>query len=155
MGSSTGSGSTGGRARKSSRPASTSKSPGPSGDSARQAFEPRCDFAVPLAVELTRRGRAAGVEYAVNLSPGGLCLHLPHPLEVGETVELAFELPGGARIEARGRVIWSDAAEPAAGRGRVSGRERFAETGVRFEGLSDGDRRHIVRFVRGGDPGSC
>jgi uncharacterized protein (TIGR02266 family) len=141
MASSTGSGSTGGRGPRSSRPDSTSKSPEPSGDRARQAFEPRRDLAVPIAVELRRRGGTLGIEYAVNLSPGGLCLHLPSPLAVGEAVELAFELPGGERIEARGRVIWSDASQPA------SGRERFSETGVRFEGLSDADRRRIVQFV--------
>ena len=150
MESSTGSGSTGGRGRRRSRRDGTSKSQGRSADSARQSFEPRRDLAVPLAVELRRRGGAPATEYALNLSPGGLCLHLPRPIAVGETVELHFDLPGGGRVLARGRVIWSD---PSSG---ASGRVRFSETGIRFEGLAEADRDAILRFVRAGapDPGS-
>jgi len=147
MASSTGSGSTGGRGPKRSPPGSTSKSQGRSANSARQAFEPRRDLAVPLAVDLRRRGGALATEYALNLSPGGLCLHLPRPIAVGEVVELGFQLPGGGRIETRGRVIWSD---PGAG---ASGRVRFCETGIRFEGLAEADRSAILRFVRAGAPG--
>lgn len=115
------------------------------GDSVRQAIEPRRDLAVPLPVEIVRRGGVASTEYAVNLSPGGLCLHLPRPLEVGESVALSFVLPGGGPgIEARGRVIWSD--PPAQG-----ARVRFCETGIRFEGLAEGERRRLLDFVQAGE----
>jgi hypothetical protein len=79
----------------------------------------------------------------VNLSPGGVCLHLPRPLAVGETVELAFDLPpAGGPVCARGRVIWCEA--PGAG-------GRFHEAGVRFEELGAAERAAIRRFVRDGD----
>jgi hypothetical protein len=109
-----------------------------------------------MPVELTRRDGTRRVEYAVNLSPGGLCLHLPRPIAVGEAVELAFAVPAlpaapaaqspARRVVARGRVIWAEG--PADG--RAGGRVRFTETGVRFEGLAESDRLGILAFVRHG-----
>jgi hypothetical protein len=91
-----------------------------------------------------RRDGTRTAEYAVNLSPGGLCLHLPRPIDVGEAVELAFELPpDGLPLRTRGRVVWCDET----GRGA---RIRFRETGIRFEALGDAERAAILRFV---DPG--
>jgi hypothetical protein len=115
---------------------------------------------VPLPVELTRRDGRRRTEYAVNLSPGGLCLHLPRPIAVGEVVELAFVLPASASggdpaapadaaersIATCGRVIWSEGRSDGAGGGRV----RFVETGVRFEGLPEAERLRILAFVRAG-----
>ena len=112
---------------------------------------------MPIAVELTRRNGARRTEYAVNLSPGGVCLHLPRPIAVGEMVELAFALPasgaagdrgapadpGEERILARGRVIWTEG-------GARAGRVRFTETGVRFEALAEPHRIRILDFVRAG-----
>jgi uncharacterized protein (TIGR02266 family) len=110
-------------------------------------FEPRRDLAVPLRVEVTRRDGARAVDYAVNLSPGGLGLHLPRPLPVGEVLALAFVLPdGGPRLEAWGRVAWCD--EPSRG-----ARVRFCESGVRFEVLRAADRERISRFVAAGEAG--
>lgn len=88
-------------------------------------------------------------EYAVNLSPGGIGLHLPQPLAVGEAIEVVFELPpDGRAIRARGRVIWCEETGAASAlRGAP-----FRETGVRFEGLGEADREAIRRFVR---PGSA
>ena len=77
-------------------------------------FEPRRDLAVPIAVEIARRSGDAALEYATNLSPGGICLHARTRLEVGEGVAVAFALPdGGRRIEARGRVTWHEDEDPA------------------------------------------
>jgi hypothetical protein len=127
----------------------------------RPVFEPRRDLAVPIPVELTRRNGSRRTEYAVNLSPGGLCLHLPRPIAVGEVVELAFAIPAsaagapadralpdqaGERIVARGRVIWAEGRADGTGGGRV----RFTETGVRFEGLAEPHRLRILDFVREG-----
>jgi uncharacterized protein (TIGR02266 family) len=103
---------------------------------------------LPLAVEVTRRSGERALDYAVNLSPGGLSLHLARPLLRGEVVALAFALPdGGPRIETRGRVAWSE--RPARG-----ARVRFCETGVRFEGLGDAERLRVARFVGAADPGA-
>lgn len=97
---------------------------------------------MPLVVEITRRGGEQSREYAPNLSPGGICLHLSRPLPVGETLGLVFALPdGGPTIEARARVTWC---APVPGGARL----RFCETGLRFEGLRERDRRRIGAFVR-------
>ena len=94
----------------------------------------------------TRRGGGAALEYATNLSPGGICLHARARLAVGEGVAVAFALPdGGRRIEARGRVTWREDDDPAA-------QARFLETGVRFEVLDEADRERILRFVRELEP---
>jgi hypothetical protein len=87
-------------------------------------------------------------EYAVNLSPGGVGLHLPRPLAVGEAVELAFELPpDGPTVRARGRVVWCEGGGPGP---RGPAALRFRETGVRFEELGEAEREAIRRFVRRG-----
>jgi uncharacterized protein (TIGR02266 family) len=109
-------------------------------------FEPRRDLAVPIAVEIARRGGEAAPEYATNLSPGGICLHARTRLEVGECVAVAFALPdGGRRIEARGRVTWHEDEDPAE-------QARFREAGVRFEVIDEPDRERILRFVREREP---
>lgn len=148
MASSTGSGSNTGRApnnrsQPSSSPSRGRSAPPPSEPSAsRLLFETRRDLAVPIPVELTRRGSAPALEYATNLSPGGICLHARLRLRVGDELAVAFVLPGDDhRIEARGRVTWceEDAPEAAAS---------FLETGVRFEVLDDADRERITNFAR-------
>ena len=105
-------------------------------------FEPRRDLAVPIAVEVMRRGAAPAPEYATNLSPGGICLQARLRLHVGDDVTVAFVLPGDERpIEARGRVSWREDDDPSAA-------ASFLETGVRFEVLDEADRERITRFVR-------
>lgn len=80
-------------------------------------------------------------EYALNLSPSGIGLHLPRPLAAGETLQLEFVLPDGSgRIEVRARVVWAEEAPRTA-------RARFHEVGVRFEVLGDADREAILRFL--------
>jgi uncharacterized protein (TIGR02266 family) len=97
---------------------------------------------VPLAIEVAPRDAPPRVEYATNLSIGGLCLHARAALRVGEGVVLTFALPGEAGgVRVRGRVIWCETPDAAAA-------ARFREIGVRFEGLSDPERERIVRFVR-------
>ena len=93
--------------------------------------EPRQDLPIPLPVLLTRPGGACSTEFALNISPGGLCLHLQEPLPVGVEVELAFTLPpAGPPVVTLARVVWStfDAAEEEDG--EEAG--RLWETGVRF-----------------------
>jgi uncharacterized protein (TIGR02266 family) len=105
-------------------------------------FETRRDLAVPIAVEVVRRGAEPAREYATNLSPGGICLHARLRLRVGDDVSVAFVLPGeDRRIEARGRVSWREDDDPGAA-------ACFLETGVRFEVLDEVDRERITRFVR-------
>lgn len=95
---------------------------------------------------MAARAAPPRIEYATNLSIGGLCLHAREALPVGEGVAIAFALPGGGpRIEARGRVIWLE-------RAQADAAPRFLETGIRFEVLADGDRERLARFVRDCDP---
>jgi uncharacterized protein (TIGR02266 family) len=104
---------------------------------------------VPLRVEVLRRGSEPRTDYAVNLSPGGLGLHVPTPLPVGEALEIRFELPdGGPAVTARGRVVWSDA--PPRG-----GRVRFCEIGLRFEALPPAERTRLARFAGAGPEASA
>jgi uncharacterized protein (TIGR02266 family) len=94
--------------------------------------------------------RSAGVEHAwaTNLSPGGICLHLRAPLPVGEPVSLRIVMPDEAEpIAARGRVTWAESpvSEAAA---------RFFEVGIRFEVLTEPDRRRIQSLTAESAPAS-
>ena len=110
----------------------------------RQSSERRRDLAVPLAVEVVGRDGVRRLEYAINVSPSGIGLHVPRPLPAGEPLALAFTLPdgAGARLEVRGRVAWNEAVARTA-------RPRFHEVGVRFEALREADRSRLARFVAG------
>ena len=128
--------------RRSSRLRGRSATPAPEPSASRLLFEPRRDLLVPIAVEVFRRDGEAALEYATNLSPGGVCLHARLRLTVGENVTVAFALPGDeGRIRARGRVPWREDDDPRA-------EARFLETGVRFEVVDETDRERITRFVR-------
>jgi len=119
-----------------------SATPAPEPNASRLLFEPRLDLAVPIAVQVFRRDGEAALEYATNLSPGGVCLHARLRLAVGEGVTVAFALPGeDGTVRARGRVTWREDDDPEA-------EARFLETGVRFEVVDETDRERITRFVR-------
>jgi hypothetical protein len=97
---------------------------------------------VPLPVTVVDRSGERRREYALNLSPSGIGLHLPRPLDAGETLQIGFALPGGSgSIEARARVVWAEGTPP------TTARARFYEVGVRFEVLGDAERRAILRFL--------
>jgi hypothetical protein len=95
---------------------------------------------VPLAVELSGRSEPRRA-FALNLSPGGIGLHLVDPPPVGETVVLRFAIPdGGPLIRARARVVWTEAPPREAA-------ARFAEAGLRFEGLPAPERDRVHAFA--------
>ncbi len=90
------------------------------------APEPRRDFPVPLRVELRLPDGITRTEYAVNISPGGLCLHSSVALPEGSTVWVDFEVPPeGPRVVAEARVVWTSwrGEEPGVG-------DRLWETGL-------------------------
>jgi PilZ domain len=71
--------------------------------------------------------------YTVDLSGGGFLLAGPDTLKVGEEVKFQLTLtPGDSTISGTGRVVRTDS------RGRRA---------VEFEGISDFDRRRLVRFI--------
>ncbi len=100
--------------------------------------EPRRDFSVPVRIELWRAGGRRCEEFAVNASPGGLCIHASKALRVGEQVRVVFTIPPeGPRVDAPARVVWStrreeEEPETAPG-GAEAEREHFWETGLHLE----------------------
>ena len=93
--------------------------------------DPRRDFSVPIAVDLQRGDGSESSEYAVNLSPRGLCLHLGAPITVGERVSVRFDLPPeGTPIEASGKVVWTTHD------GELGLHTRFWEAGVHLDSLT-------------------
>lgn len=100
---------------------------------------------MPLPVEVAGRDGIRRVEYALNLSASGIALHLARPLPAGETLALGLRLPdGGGPLELHGRVAWSEAVAR-------TGRPRFREVGLRFEGVGEAERRRLARFVAAGE----
>ena len=104
--------------------------------------DPRRDFAAPIAVVITRAGGAIEREIALNLSPRGLCVQMHHPLEVGEHVSVAFELPpAGPKIRGEGIVVWTGHA------GQIDRETQTWETGVHLLGLSQSSRAALAKFA--------
>ncbi len=104
--------------------------------------DPRRDFSVPIPVELSLDGAEATPEYAVNLSPRGLCLHVREPVTVGTRVAVVFILPPeDLRVEASGKVVWSSH------EGEIGIPGRFFEVGVHLEGLDDSVRERLRHYA--------
>lgn len=104
--------------------------------------DPRRDFSVPIPVELRLDGAEPTQEYAVNLSPRGLCLHVREAITVGQRVDVVFELPPeGPRVEASGKVVWSSH------EGEAGIPSRFFEVGVHLEGVDDEVREQLRHFA--------
>ncbi len=106
------------------------------------APEPRQDLPIPLPVTLTRPDGREETVYAVNLSVGGVCLHLREPLEAGDVVEVDFTLPpDGCRVTCSAHVVWCGDVGPAAeGTGH-------SETGLRFDKLEEPVRRALYEHA--------
>lgn len=90
------------------------------------SVEPRRDFSVPIRVDVRRADGSESQEFAVNLSPRGLCIHTRELLAIGENIRVSFELPpSGPVVDTAGSVIWTDR--------REEGEARFWETGLRLD----------------------
>jgi uncharacterized protein (TIGR02266 family) len=62
---------------------------------------------LPISLRVQYRTTGAFlVAYSVNLSKGGIFLETATPLEVGEHISLAFEVPGAGQLEVTGVVAW-------------------------------------------------
>lgn len=104
--------------------------------------DPRRDFSIPIPIEVKRSDGTRETEYAVNLSPRGLCLQLKRPIAVGEQVELRFALPpSGPSILAMGKVVWAEH------EGKLDGARRFWETGVHLADLPESAREALARYA--------
>ncbi len=104
--------------------------------------EPRRDFPLPLRVDLRRPEGTTTVEYAVNISPGGLCLHLKDTLTEGDRVEVEFTLPpAGPTLRAEGRVVWTS------WHGDEGEEGRFCETGVQLSGVDESVEQQLFEYA--------
>jgi hypothetical protein len=103
--------------------------------------DPRRDFAAPVPVELVRENGSVDREHALNLSPRGVCVRLHQPIEVGERVRVAFQLPDGPEIRAEGKVVWTGHA------GQIDAHTQLWETGVHLLDLSDAARAALSDFA--------
>ena len=104
--------------------------------------EPRRDFPLPLRVDLRRPEGTTTVEYAVNISPGGLCLHLKDTLTEGDRVEVEFTLPpAGPTVRAEGRVAWTN------WQGAEGEEGRFCETGVQLSRVDESVEQQLFEYA--------
>ena len=82
--------------------ASNSASDRTSGFIAERRTHVRVDLEVPAMVDSARTWERCR---CTNLSEGGLALHASSHFDVGDTVDVYFELPGGAAIETASQVV--------------------------------------------------
>jgi uncharacterized protein (TIGR02266 family) len=96
---------------------------------------------VPLRVQVSR-GAGSRIDYAINLSSGGICVQTLEPSPPGTRLALAFDLdPDEPPIRVMAEVAWCvKEAERAEGM-------RFSEMGMRFVEIADADAEAIECFV--------
>ncbi|HXW34078.1 MAG TPA: PilZ domain-containing protein, partial [Acidimicrobiales bacterium] len=91
----------------------------------------RVRVAVPVELKGTGTRKASLSTSTVDISGGGVRLGDARPMRRGDGVSMAIELPDGS-VEVTGRIL-----DIASG----------GEARVKFEGLSEGASKRIVRFV--------
>ena len=97
---------------------------------------------IPLAVLVMRQGDEESVDYAVNVSCGGMCLQTDRPARQGDRVRLRFRLgPDCAEMAVEAEVVWCIEA---------AGGTRFCQLGLHFLDLRDEQRTKIATFVDDG-----
>jgi len=100
-------------------------------------------FNVDLPIKYSRSSLFSKYARAVNASEGGLLLHLPEELEIGQQLTLKLFFPSSADsniIEMIAQVVWMD----------VRLRKDWAwdyQTGVRFIDISREDRDVLKNFL--------
>jgi c-di-GMP-binding flagellar brake protein YcgR len=77
-----------------------------------------------------------------NISVGGLCLIVNEKLNVGDSLQIALELPSKKIIDMEGRVMWINEYE-------IFGKEeeQFYDVGIEFMNISKDEREEIKEFV--------
>ncbi len=101
--------------------------------------ERRRSLRVPLTVLVMREGDEPSVDYAINVSCGGMCLQTDRPATPGDRVRLRFRLgPDCAEMAVEAEVVWCIEA---------AGGTRFCQMGLHFLDLRDEQRSEIAAFV--------
>jgi diguanylate cyclase (GGDEF)-like protein len=82
--------------------------------------------------------------YARDISPSGIFIQTPNPIDIGMRCALAFPLPSSqGNVHVVGRVVRTVAGEAY----RDAGDERVAGMGIEFEKFGSQDRRAIETFL--------
>ena len=104
--------------------------------------EERRSLRIPLPVVVVGKTGEPRVEYAINLSCGGLCLQTDSPGSVGDCLRLRFRLGlESSEIDVEAEVTWCTCDEE---RGHGT---RFCEVGLRFIDLAEACERRISAFI--------
>ena len=100
-------------------------------------------FSVDLPVEYWQINNCKSrPSHTVNISEGGLLLHLSEPIEIGQNLRLNLFIHSGAdldSIEAVGQVVWKDI---------HVGRDTDHRTGLKFVDISAEDMDKLKNFLR-------
>ena len=105
------------------------------------SYEQARSLRIPLAV-LVMREDAESVDYAINVSRGGMCLQTDRPAMPGDLVRLRFRLgPDRTEMAVETEVVWCIEA---------AGGTRCCQVGLHFLDLRDEQQSEIARFVEDG-----
>ena len=115
-------------------------------------------FRVPLRVQV-QRADSSRTDYALNISPGGMCIQTTEACDSAARIRLRFRIgTEGKDVETEAEVMWCFSDEE-----RSPGL-RYYEMGLRFRGLPEREAEEIDRFIEesldpdsvdsGFDPGS-
>jgi hypothetical protein len=102
-------------------------------------------FRVDLPMEYSHvESSSSGQSRAVNASEGGLLVHLPEPVRVGQQLKIKLFFSGGTGLTAihlLAEVVWID----------IHLGEGWGDyrCGVRFTDISEDDLGQLKRFLRG------
>jgi uncharacterized protein (TIGR02266 family) len=95
----------------------------------------RSSLELPVVVTDTGSSARGGIRFdSADVSGGGAFLRSDLLFEIGEVLTIEFDLPGGRRIRAQGRVVRVS---------RDGGKDRFPGMGIEFVDLSPEDRAAI------------
>lgn len=98
----------------------------------------RRELELPVVVHDTGNRVRGAIRFDLrDLSLGGAFVRSGLLFEVGEEVEMEFQLPGGPLVQARGRVAWV-ARDPA---------PRDAGMGIAFSEMSEADREAVRAWL--------
>jgi len=100
---------------------------------------PRHNLEVPVMISDAAKRVRKPIRFASgDISGGGAFLRSDLLFEVGETLVLEFDLPGGRHIRTQGRVVRV---------ARGGAKDRFPGMGLEFIDLSPDDRAAIARLT--------
>ena len=103
-----------------------------------QRAHARRELELPVLVHDTGNRVRGAIRFDLrDLSVGGAFLRSDLLFEVGEELQVEFELPGGLSVHARGRVV-RVSRDPA---------PREAGMGIAFSEMSDADREAVRAFL--------